>query len=469
MSSSAPLGDAATRRLPNLFILGNPKSGSTFLFSCLRSGPFDPNVLHSSYAQWRDGTHLLTTLGSKKEFNFWGGPSWSYGWEWYAGAPASLSAWQWTDEFDPSETRRRRRGENGNGEPNALVSSVCPLNATVRRRLPKKAVRAACRRFPLECFGGAPLVRPGCALVRPFPPKVKGCGRGGGAPPCETPRYRMSHAWPPAAEASARSWLLDPSINTMMSYPLAAEHMRLHHPSPPASLRFIVLLREPLARAQSSARMMREWKWDKSANLSEALMRDLGRLERCCEAIAPTSRAPLANDGASGLEAAASLWERASNELVRLSDSRLLRFRQCLAKEAPLNHVRASIYAAGVLGWLGAGFGAAQFLWLETEAMRSMDATTLLTTIARFTGMPTEHLNALPPHVRKACAHPSAVQPEGRRLLFARDGRMQTHARQALPPAVSARLAAAFNPFNALMRTLLSDAAPELRSVPWLA
>ena len=64
---------ARERLLPNLFLLGNPKAGSTFLFSCLRAGPFDPNLLLGRYdaARWRQGTYLLTTLGPKKEFNFW--------------------------------------------------------------------------------------------------------------------------------------------------------------------------------------------------------------------------------------------------------------------------------------------------------------------------------------------------------------------------------------------------------------
>ena len=105
------------RRLPNLFLLGNPKAGSTFLFSCLRAGPFDPNVLHGHFdaARWRDGTHLLTTLGPKKEFNFWGQSAW--GMDWYVGPAAPLSAWEWTGTVDVDSGARRRRGENGNGEP----------------------------------------------------------------------------------------------------------------------------------------------------------------------------------------------------------------------------------------------------------------------------------------------------------------------------------------------------------------
>lgn len=459
------------RRLPNFFILGNPKSGSTFLFSCLRAGPFDPNLLHPQLSEWRTGSYLLTTLGTKKEFNFWGGPGWSYGWEWYAGVPAPLSAWQWTSTMDESDMHWRRRGENGNGDPNTFVTEMCTLNATTERRVKiGRAARSACRRFPLECVSGTPVVRPGCGLVRPFP----SCKRAKKAPgssskqPCEAPKVRMSHAWPPTAEVSTKALLLDPSINTFMSYPKAPEQLRAHHPLPPATLRFVVILRDPLARAQSSARMMREWRWDKASNVSEALLRDLANFDRCCEAVSPSSRASLALDGTSGMEAAASLWERAASQLLRLSDGQLGRFRQCLAREAPLNHVRASIYAAGVLGWLSAGFVPSQFLWLDTETMRSMDAVTLLTTVGRFAGLPIDHLERrLPKHVRAACEHPRAVHGigEGRRL----DDRMKTHGQRALPAAVATQLQRAFKPFNGVLRTLLSDLSPEIRSMQWLA
>ena len=90
---------AASRGWPNLYLLGNPKSGSTFLFNCLRAGPFDPNLLHGrDSASWAGRPYLLTTLGSKKEFNFWGGPGWRWGWEWYLGPAAPMRLWEWADD-----------------------------------------------------------------------------------------------------------------------------------------------------------------------------------------------------------------------------------------------------------------------------------------------------------------------------------------------------------------------------------
>ena len=42
------------RLRPNLLLIGNPKTGSTFLFNCLRSGPFDPNLLcGSDSSMWK--------------------------------------------------------------------------------------------------------------------------------------------------------------------------------------------------------------------------------------------------------------------------------------------------------------------------------------------------------------------------------------------------------------------------------
>ena len=109
----------AGRLIPNLFILGNPKAGSTFLFHCLSSGIFNPNqICGADSANWKacsNRSYLLTTLGTKKEcvaqlhppihtrasllgscvrFNFWGGPGWGWGWDWYVGPPAPLALWE---------------------------------------------------------------------------------------------------------------------------------------------------------------------------------------------------------------------------------------------------------------------------------------------------------------------------------------------------------------------------------------
>ena len=458
--------------IPNVLLLGNPKAGSTFLFSCLRSGPFDPNLLRGPYdaQRWRSGSYLLTTLGPKKEFNYWGVPQTTrWGWDWYLGVPAPLSAWEWTSNV-PAEAgdgarRRRRRGENGNGEPNELVARLCALNGS--------SSKAACRRFPVECLGGTPVVRPGCALARPFP-STRGCGKPS-QKPCERPKVRMSHGWPLVADASPNALAIDPSINTFMNAVDAPNQIRLNHPTA-STLKFIVLLREPVARAMSSARMMHEWGWEKAANVSTALLYDLERLRQCGEGIAPSPRsnggggaAALSElDGAKGFEAAThSPWARAASALARLSDASLTRFRRCLAHKNPLNHVRASLYAAGVLGWLSAGFSASSFLWLETEAVRRLPADRLLTTFAEFTGLPTTHLPKLPHDIRMACERGGGgAASAGRRLSG--DDRMAVHAQRALPPIVSRELHAAFKPFNELLRSLLNDVAPTLRDVTWM-
>ena len=261
----ADLALATSRLILNLFLLGNPKSGSTFLFSCLRSGPFDSNLRGPYHAsRWKDGAYLVTALGTKKEFNFWGGPGWSWGWDWYVGPPVPLSHWEWRSNTAEPTEERLRVGENGNGEPSSIVDRVCRLNATTQdpaairtpagRRARRRAAAVACRRFPLECFGGAPLVRAGCGLVRPLP-STTGCG-GPRQRPCESPKVRMSHAWPLTSEVSPRALAIDPSVNTFLSMPAAAEQLQRYHPRA-SSLKFLVLIREPLARAVSSARRCR--------------------------------------------------------------------------------------------------------------------------------------------------------------------------------------------------------------------
>ena len=200
---------ASSRLLPNLFLLGNPKSGSTFLFGCLRSS-FAPNLVCGATAlpAWRTCQHsyVLTALGSKKEFNFWGSTGQRWGLEWYAGPSLPLSAWEWLPGL--AGERPWRRGENRELEPSQRVTEACLLNASSSKR-------AACARFPLECVHGTPVVRPGCGVMRPHPSR-RACAAAGGVRACAAPRVFMSHAFPRRAEVAARAYALDPSINTFM-------------------------------------------------------------------------------------------------------------------------------------------------------------------------------------------------------------------------------------------------------------
>ena len=224
----------ADRLLPNLFLLGNPKSGSTFLFGCLRSS-FAPNLVCGATAlpAWRTCEHsyVLTALGSKKEFNFWGSTGRRWGLEWYAGPSLPLSAWEWL----PASAGERpwRRGENHELEPSRHVTETCLLNTNAPGR-------AACARFPLECVHGTLVVRPGCGVMRPHPSR-RACAAAGGARACAAPRVFMSHAFPRRAEVAARAYALDPSINTFMFAPMwkaATQRLRpIRSPAHPASAR----------------------------------------------------------------------------------------------------------------------------------------------------------------------------------------------------------------------------------------
>lgn len=498
--------------------------------------------------------------------------------QWYVGPSVPLQAWEWMGAEGHAagrgtppgrvlmDGRRQRRGENGNGNPSAFVERTCLLNASEAAA----AGRQGCGRFPIECIGGVPRVRPGCALVRPLP-SAQDCRAKPEQPTCATPRVRMSHAWPRRSEVSPDALAIDPSINMLMSYVAAPALLYAHSPSP-ATLKFIILLREPTARAQSSARMMLEWRWEKRANVTEALLADLSALRRCCDELLASSRRPstahaaAAPAPAAGERTAATTapWASAAQALRALGAERsaesgsesggaprdvrrralrhrpalrtapatepttapagrpnerpppaptdaaavlLLRtFRTCLAHHSPLNHARASLYAAGLLGFYSAGFSRRQFLYLETEAMRAMGAADLLAALGRFAGLPTAHLTSLPPDVHAACQPPPPSQrsrPGGgggvrsaptrrrggtprrhaargtaRRLaalaasrdaVSGRDERMTSHVHRALPADVARALHAAFAPFNALLAELLEGSGgPPLHGVPWL-
>ena len=66
-----------------------------------------------------------------------------------------------------------------------------------------------------------------------------------------------------------------------MSAPDAPAELRAAHGAVgAAALRFVILLRDPISRATSSVRMMREWGWE-AANRSAALARDAAALRVC--------------------------------------------------------------------------------------------------------------------------------------------------------------------------------------------
>ena len=236
-----------------------------------------------------------------------------------------------------------------------------------------------------------------------------------------------------------------------MSAPDAPAELRAAHGAVgAAALRFVILLRDPISRATSSVRMMREWGWE-AANRSAALARDAAALRVCAAAAVETEAG---ETSAAGPEAAALAALAAA--LPTLSDAALRRLRGCLARGAPLNHVRAGAYAAGAVAWRH-HFAPSQFMWLETEAMRAASPPQLLRLLAAFLRLPTHHLAALPRPLRAACENPRATA----------DDRAAVHSYPRLPPLLAARLSAAFRPLNALLARLLPD-AEQLRGAAWL-
>ena len=184
--------------LPTLHIIGNPKSGSTALFHCLRAGGFDADrVCGRNSSTWRScrAAALFTALGAKKEFNFYGGASWPWGERWYEGLRGlSVRLWERAPtpqcpQFVPGVCQRR--GDNvGNRAVLHEVTSAC-------RVLPAVAERGVCGHFPLECDkSGKPVVAPGCGRSRTVADEIF-----------------LSHAWPSAAEVPPGSRSVDPSIS----------------------------------------------------------------------------------------------------------------------------------------------------------------------------------------------------------------------------------------------------------------
>ena len=207
--------------------------------------------------------------------------------------------------------------------------------------------------------------------------------------------------------------------------------------------------------------MMREWRWE-GANGTAALERDATKLSMCARQAAGlelgSGRARFeARDEAAAPAALAATLPAMDGEALR-------RLRECLAQGAPLNHVRAGVYAAGVLAW-HRHFPPAHFLWLETEAMRAAPPQQLLRLIASFLQLPTHHLATLPRPLLAACEDSRANHAHAGRQL---DERAAVHTHARLPPLLAARLDAAFRPLNALLRRLLLPDAEQLRGAAWL-
>jgi len=286
--------------------------------------------------------------------------------------------------------------------------------------------------------------------MRPLPPREcrdpRGSRRG-----CAPTRVYLSHAWPPRAEVSTRSLALDPSPNYFVNAPDAPNQLLDYERSRGAALggvaalpplRLIVLLREPAARALSSIRMMAEWRWER-ANASAAIARDVATLSLCTPSKASVRES----------EAAAAL-------LPHLSDRELLRYRECLARGNPLNHVRAGVYVAAALAWLRA-FPRDRFLWLETEKMRGLTAEQLAGLLAHFTQLPSPHLVGLPVATRAVCEHDRSQNTR------AADQRLVSHSFSDRERAHASSLERTYRPFNRLLRSTLG-AVPELDGVAWL-
>jgi len=429
----------------------------------------------SSLLRYAGRSYLLTTLGAKKEFNYWGGPAWNWGLKWYTGASIPLVAWEWRLPL-AAWGQRTRGGE----EPQQLIRQLCLLRNESdlrQKRWPwsdQHGDTNACSRFPLQCIAGEQLVRDGCGIMRPLPSWQR-CGHTH-EPKCAPVHLFVSHAWPRSAEISSQALTVDPSINTFMNFP-DAPRLLAAALAPKSQFRFIVLVREPVERAVSSTRMMLEWRWERGSNYSSILSRDAHAFRRCFETN-PAARAAVATACSRAAtpqhlghisDGLLTCWaDGAAQSVAQATDTQLVQLRRCLADGHPRNHVRAGAYAVAATAWLRR-FSPEQFLWLETAAMRQMSEIAILTMLGDFLCLPTAHLRNAPGEVLHACKSPSAGK------MGQVDQRMKTHALESLVPADFAqRLTSVYRPFNRLLASILSfrkfekTTAQTVLSAPWL-
>jgi hypothetical protein len=142
--------------------------------------------------------------------------------------------------------------------------------------------------------------------------------------------------------------------------------------------RFIVALRDPMARAYSEWSMFSNWNGE-NRTFETAVADELRTLRRCDEELVKHPH---------------SLLTRGPKELLFL-------FSKCFQGVAK-DYVRNSMYAACLAPWLKK-FDRSQFLFLQAEEMKVWTAVELLTRISNFTGLTLRSHQLNDPKVVQAC------------------------------------------------------------------
>ena len=199
----------------------------------------------------------------------------------------------------------------------------------------------------------------------------------------------------------------------------------------PASLRFVVVMRDPVMRAFSEWSMFTKWGWDPTKTFTSSLLIELRRLRKCNT----------------------TLYQNA--QLLRsLPTPELATYlRKCFRNGQAMMYVETSMYAVCVEHALR-HFRREQFLFLRYEDLMRMDRTSVVALVARFAGLD-DNVQLL----RNASAHGKcsfgADAGTGRKPLSFSSSSVDSAEQLA---AAAPHLERLFDPYNTLLAELVHPA-----------
>eukprot|EP00908_Phaeocystis_cordata_P001396 Transcript_11476.p2 GENE.Transcript_11476~~Transcript_11476.p2 ORF type:complete len:221 (-),score=37.90 Transcript_11476:97-759(-) len=199
---------------------------------------------------------------------------------------------------------------------------------------------------------------------------------------------------------------------------------RIRHSASAADrYRFIVVMREPMARAFSEWRMFAlKYRWERDRNFTSVMARKAAGLRRCDPSLF-----------------------RAPRRLRALSTEVLARYiRRCFGGGRAMQYLATSLYAVCIEHALRL-FGREQFLFLRYEDLEGMTPTTLIQLLARFTGLSAEGALRSKEATRRCTMGAKAPK------------RGPTAAKAQLAAAVS-ELGSLFGPYNQMLARMVHPA-----------
>ena len=428
---------AAVPVLPSLLVPCCAHSGTTFLWRCMQyafhpqrvCGGLNPTSPHNpryagSHADWTaqrcpGKQYLLPGLignieghfDYRKEWFFYGGgaAAWGKGWQDYTGVDLPLCYWE--PEFqrqlrerplDDTLAQARRlcleRITEPQAEPLAVGTEGAPSFGSALRASAAMAAEAAANAAASAAVDTAAaaattaaanstasealLLAAAAAAATVKPPQPRTCLHRA-CIPLDLHKVRLSPAYkdeyhketmprwhfqatkalPRVVPREHPGAIVSDMTPNYLCAPKALRNLA-GSIGAPAHFRLMLLVRNPLSMLAASYKMFVRWGWVRSANLEKDVTTQLSALKLC--------------NG--------TLYDQP--ELLRKlpPDEMLAYFGKCW-RGTWHDHVTNILPFVCVSSWLAAGFQPHQFMLVRQEKLKSLPATTLLPTIANFTGL----------------------------------------------------------------------------------